>query len=88
MEFDSPSHSLSWAVGYPQILTACDTTDPNKRELIYPISDTSYEFLYKLYEEASTIFTDEYFHIGGDEVTSYRYTVYYNSTNCTHKPLF
>ena len=72
-EFDSPAHTESWGVGYPEILTPCYdvlTGQPNgKRYAMYPIANFTYEFVYKLFQEVTQLFPDNYLHIGGDEVS-------------------
>jgi len=72
-EFDTPAHTESWGVGYPQILTPCYdrlTRKPNgELYAMYPISNFTYEFVEKLYREVDELFVDNYLHIGGDEVS-------------------
>jgi hexosaminidase len=71
-EFDMPAHSTSWAVGYPELMSAPGpftvghnfgvfdaTMDPTKK--------STYAFLDKFIGEMAGIFPDEYMHIGGDE---------------------
>ncbi len=73
-EFDMPGHSTAWFVGYPEIASAPGpyaierhwgvfdpTMDPTRKEV--------YKFLDKFIGEMARLFPDEYFHIGGDEVT-------------------
>jgi hexosaminidase len=69
-EFDTPGHSLSWGVGYPQLLTACyDGAQPNGQYgPINPTNPFVYQFLQKLFSELKQVFPDQYVHIGGDEV--------------------
>jgi len=71
-EFDTPGHSRSWFVGYPELASnpgpftvenengAQSVTDPTREE--------TYKFMDKFVEEMGKLFPDEYFHIGGDEV--------------------
>jgi hypothetical protein len=69
-EFDAPGHARSWLKAYPQLgpvlepapgaVTMNDTLDPSREEI--------YAFVSKLYGEMSRLFTDRYFHVGGDEV--------------------
>ena len=71
-EFDTPGHSRSWFVGYPELASgegpftvenengASSVTDPTREE--------TYKFMDKFVEEMGKLFPDAYFHIGGDEV--------------------
>ncbi|MEL7529940.1 MAG: family 20 glycosylhydrolase [Bacteroidota bacterium] len=75
-EFDVPGHTHSWLVGYPKYAS---TEGPFKLgeqangEIFSVPMDPSisrlYVFLDKLFWEMSKLFPDEYFHIGGDEVS-------------------
>ncbi len=73
-EFDMPGHTTTWFVGYPVLASAPGpysierkwgifdpTMDPTKEEL--------YPFLNDFIGEMAALFPDEYFHIGGDEVS-------------------
>lgn len=70
-EFDTPGHSDSWFVGYPELASnpgpfnfelnsAGSVTDPTQ--------ESTYKFLDKFVDEMAKLFPDAYFHIGGDEV--------------------
>ncbi len=71
-EFDTPGHSRSWFVGYPELASnpgpfsvenengPSSVTDPTREE--------TYKFMDKFVEEMGKLFPDQYFHIGGDEV--------------------
>ena len=71
-EFDTPGHSRSWFVGYPELASGpgpftvenengpSSVTDPTREE--------TYRFMDKFVEEMAKLFPDDYFHIGGDEV--------------------
>ena len=87
-EFDIPGHSASWLVGYPELAAGAGpfhivrtwgisdpTMDPAKPEL--------YVFLDRFIGEMASIFPDEYFHIGGDEVNGSQWTA-----NTTDIPAF
>jgi hexosaminidase len=71
-EFDSPGHSLSWGKGQPGLSTPCYDNSTGKPTGSYgPIDPTNaknWEFLEGLFKELSTVFEDQYLHIGGDEV--------------------
>jgi hexosaminidase len=70
-EFDTPGHSRSWFLGYPELASSPgpftleadgpgSVTDPTREE--------TYKFLDKFVDEMAKLFPDAYFHIGGDEV--------------------
>jgi hexosaminidase len=71
-EFDTPGHSRSWFVGYPELASNPgpfivenengnqSVTDPTREEI--------YKFIDKFVEEMGKLFPDQFFHIGGDEV--------------------
>ena len=65
-EFDTPGHTASWGLGYPELLTSCDD---GTRYAIDPLNPNSYEFMTKFFEEVATVFDDVYIHTGGDEVS-------------------
>jgi len=73
-EFDIPGHTTSWLVGYPQLASA---TGPYKIErnwgvfdpTLDPTRESTYQFLDALIDEMAGLFPDQFFHIGGDEVT-------------------
>lgn len=71
-EFDMPGHATSWIAAYPE-LSSKDTTISVARNwgvldpTINPIRKSTYKFMSKFIKEMSRLFTDEYFHIGGDE---------------------
>lgn len=62
-------HTQSWAA-QPDFLTPCCTNgQPNGR--LYganPILPSTYKFLQQFFSEVSTVFTDDYLHVGGDEL--------------------
>jgi hexosaminidase len=72
-EFDVPGHTSSWLVGYPQLGSASGPFQIERKWGIFeptldPSRDEVYTFLDGLIGEMASLFPDEYFHIGGDEV--------------------
>ncbi len=71
-EFDVPGHTTSWFVGYPELASApgpytIERTWGVMDPTIDPTKEETYKFLDNLFSEMAMLFTDEYFHIGGDE---------------------
>jgi hexosaminidase len=71
-EFDIPSHTTSWFVGYPELASAPGPYTIErywgiKDPVMNPIRKETYVFLDKFFKEMSALFPDEYMHIGGDE---------------------
>jgi len=71
-EFDMPCHTTAWFVGYPdlasgkgpyQIQTRWGIFDP----AMNPSRESTFAFIDKFIGEMTTIFPDQYFHVGGDE---------------------
>ena len=71
-EFDTPGHSRSWFVGYPELASnpgPFTVDNENGPESVTdPTREETYKFMDKFVEEMSKLFPDQYFHIGGDEV--------------------
>jgi hexosaminidase len=70
-EFDTPGHSGSWFVAYPELASTPGIykIDPGAPYSVTdPTQERTYKFLDKFIGEMSKLFPDEYFHIGGDEV--------------------
>jgi len=71
-EFDTPGHSRSWFVGYPELasnpgpFTVDNENGPSS--VTDPTREETYKFMDKFVEEMGKLFPDAYFHIGGDEV--------------------
>jgi hexosaminidase len=70
-EFDTPGHSDSWFVGYPDLASnpgpfGFDLGSPSS--VTDPTRESTYKFLDKFIDEMAKLFPDAYFHIGGDEV--------------------
>jgi len=76
-EFDTPAHCNSWGMGYPEFLicgTTVGTGYPN------PILNSTYDLIRGFFTEMTTLFDDEFIHVGGDETTS---SCYQNNPNFT-----
>jgi len=70
-EFDTPGHSRSWFVGYPELASGPGPykIDPEGPDSVTdPVQEGTYKFLDKFVDEMGKLFPDAYFHIGGDEV--------------------
>jgi len=72
-EFDMPGHSTSWFVGYPDLASSPGPYSIERKfgvldPAMDPTRDSVYEFLDTFIGEMAKLFTDAYFHIGGDEV--------------------
>lgn len=61
--FTSPS-----GASHPELLTECGGPYIGKLGPINPIIDSSYDFIFSLFEEIVKVFPDKYLHLGGDEV--------------------
>ena len=70
-EFDTPGHSRSWFVGYPELASNPGPykVDPEGPDSVTdPTQEGTYKLLDKFVDEMAKVFPDAYFHIGGDEV--------------------
>jgi len=72
-EFDMPGHSTAWFVGYPDLASAPGPYTIERHWGIFdpamdPTREETYTFLDAFIGEMASLFPDEYFHIGGDEV--------------------
>ena len=72
-EFDTPGHTLSWGPGAGEgFLTQCYNHDhkPIDGEFgpIDPTQKRNYDLMTTLFTELSTVFSDKFLHLGGDEV--------------------
>jgi hexosaminidase len=73
-EFDIPGHTTSWFVGHPELASERRRYQIERRFGIMdpamdPTREVVYEFLDRFLREMSSLFPDNYMHIGGDEVT-------------------
>lgn len=71
-EFDLPGHATSWLVGYPELASAPGPYSIERKWGIFdptfdPTNEYTYKFLEEFFKEMSTLFPDNYWHIGGDE---------------------
>ena len=71
-EFDMPCHTTSWFVGYPDLASGKGPYQIQTRWGVFnpamdPSRDSTFAFIDKFIGEMTTIFPDEYFHVGGDE---------------------
>ncbi|HYL75751.1 MAG TPA: family 20 glycosylhydrolase [Bryobacteraceae bacterium] len=72
-EFDIPGHTTSWFAGYPELASAPGPFQIERKWGIFeptmdPTREEVYTFLDGFLGEMASLFPDEYFHIGGDEV--------------------
>ncbi len=72
-EFDMPGHSTSWFVGYPDLASGPGPYSIERKWGVFdaamdPTKESTYKFLDGFVGEMATLFPDEFFHIGGDEV--------------------
>lgn len=71
-EFDMPCHTTSWFVGYPELASGKGPYQIESHWGIFdpgmnPSRESTFTFIDKFIGEMTTIFPDEYFHVGGDE---------------------
>ncbi len=73
-EFDMPGHTTSWFVGHPELASAPGPYQIERKWGVFdpsmdPTKESTYRFLDTFIGEMARLFPDQYFHIGGDEVT-------------------
>lgn len=71
-EFEMPGHSTAWLVAYPELNSGSQPTGIRREfgvsnYVLDPTREETYQFIEKFLREMTTIFPDEYVHIGGDE---------------------
>lgn len=70
-EFDTPGHTRSWGLAYPELLTTCYDSSGKPNGKLGPMNPTNvalYDFIRNLFSEIVQVFPDQYLHLGGDEV--------------------
>ncbi|XP_071555936.1 beta-hexosaminidase subunit beta [Temnothorax nylanderi] len=70
-EFDTPGHTRSWGLAYPELLTTCYDSSGKPNGKLGPMDPTNpalYDFVRNLFSEIVQVFPDQYLHLGGDEV--------------------
>src|SRR5579872_1558831 len=72
-EFDMPGHATAWFVAYPELASGPGPYSIERKWGIFdpaidPTREEPYQFLDGLIAEVTSLFPDDYFHIGGDEV--------------------
>src|SRR3989441_1125000 len=72
-EFDMPGHTTAMFVGYPELASAPGPYTIEREWGVFdpaidPTQENTYKFLSEFIAEMARLFTDPYFHIGGDEV--------------------
>ncbi|MBZ5664256.1 MAG: family 20 glycosylhydrolase [Acidobacteriia bacterium] len=75
-EFEMPGHSRSMFAGYPELASGPGPypLDPGGVDAIMdPTREETYKFIDKFIEEMTKLFPDDYFHIGGDEVSGHQW---------------
>ncbi|KAF5291376.1 hypothetical protein FQA39_LY03527 [Lamprigera yunnana] len=70
VEFDTPGHTRSWGVAFPQLLSPCYVNNEftGRYGPMDPTNDFTYTFMENLLKEVVEVFPDNYLHLGADEV--------------------
>jgi len=71
-EFEMPGHSTAWLVAYPKLNSGSEPSEIRRQfgvseYALDPTRETTYTFIAEFLREMTTIFPDQYVHIGGDE---------------------
>jgi hexosaminidase len=70
-EIEIPGHSQAAIASYPFLGCTGDTVEVMTRwgisPYIYNLEDTTFEFLFNVFDEVASLFPGKYIHIGGDE---------------------
>jgi hexosaminidase len=68
-EFDVPGHAAAWGVGDPSLVVTCPKYSRNINNIPLDVTKQhTYDVLNGFLNEMVTLFTDQYIHLGGDEV--------------------
>jgi len=72
-EFDMPGHSTAWFVGYPDLASGPGPYQIDRKwgvmnPAMDPTNEKTYKFLDEFIGEMAKVFSDHFFHVGGDEV--------------------
>ena len=73
-EFDMPGHSTAWFAGYPELASGSGPYAVERKWGVFdpamdPTDEKTYKFLNEFIGEMARLFPDQFFHIGGDEVS-------------------
>lgn len=74
-EFDMPGHSSAFLAAYPELgsgpgpFSVVHDHEEEPSLVMDPTKESTYEFLDGFIGEMAALFPDEYFHVGGDEVS-------------------
>lgn len=77
-EFDMPGHATAWFVGYPELASSPGPYEIERRTGISepsfdPTREEVYAFIDRFVGEMASLFPDECYHFGGDEVRPKRW---------------
>jgi hexosaminidase len=64
-EIDMPGHTAAIAKSHPEVMAHC----PTAQEPMNPTVSATYNFVKNIYHDLKEIFSDEFVHVGGDEVS-------------------
>eukprot|EP01027_Heterolobosea_sp_BB2_P025498 GEZU01039131.1.p1 GENE.GEZU01039131.1~~GEZU01039131.1.p1 ORF type:complete len:588 (+),score=189.24 GEZU01039131.1:30-1766(+) len=68
-EFDVPGHAASWGNGYPDIVAKCPSYAANVNNIPLNVAlPFTYAVIEGVVSEMTSLFSDQYFHFGGDEL--------------------
>ena len=79
-EFDMPGHSSAFLAAYPELgsgpgpFHVVHDHEEEPSLVMDPTKESTYEFLDSFIDEMTSLFPDEYFHVGGDEVSPKKWT--------------
>jgi hexosaminidase len=69
VEFDMPGHAASWGKGDASLIAKCPSYSANINNIpLNPTLQHTYDVIRGFLTEMSTLFPDQYIHLGGDEV--------------------